>query len=176
MLWPHKRSISKNPHKREGKWETESKREAEALWLQLASLFSCLSGVLLSPLSSYNCFSTHLPPPLPPHIFSVSTAYLRDVLVSRWTEMTVPLWSPDSLQLLKAHRRALFQLCNNWAVLFLVFLISAYLLGLFKISRLSRERLNQIIWAGTERILNLWTSQVTSNKVTPFHRSERLEE
>lgn len=170
MLWPHKCSISENPHT---DWESERRRAREALWLQLASLFSCLPGVLLSPLSSYNCFSTHQPP----HIFSVSSVYQRDVLVSRWTEMTVPLWSPDSLQLLKAHRRALFQLCNNWAVLFLVFLISAYLLGLFKISRLSGDGCygrGQILWAGTERILNLWTSLVTSYKVTPFHHSDRL--
>ncbi len=108
--------------------EPERHRHFDYSWL----LFFCLSGVLLSPLSSYNCF-------LPVTPLFISSTSLRDVLVSWWTEMTVPLWSPDSLQLLKAHRRALLQLCNNWAVLFLVFLISAYLLGLFKIPRLSGD-------------------------------------
>ncbi|CAM4677366.1 unnamed protein product [Leuciscus chuanchicus] len=37
-------------------------------------------GVLLSPLSSHNCSSTHQPPP---QIFSVSSVYRRDVLMSR---------------------------------------------------------------------------------------------
>ncbi len=172
LCYDHTNAASRNPH---NEWESERRRarEAQILWLQLASIFSCLSGVLLSPLSSYNCFSTRQPPLF--YIFSISSVSLRDVLVSRWTEMTLSLWSPDSLQLLKAHRRALLQLCNNWAVLFLLLLISAYLLGLFKISRLSGTAKSDNMGRDGKNLESMSITNNVTYKVTSFQRSDRLE-